>query len=55
METFKVNFDLRGGFTVEEWIEECLSPEKKAPKRRHVELRDEQVDQLEKYHHSKAF
>ena len=29
METFKVNFDLRGGLTIEEWIEQCLSPEKK--------------------------
>ena len=46
METYKVNFDLRGGLTMEEWIEQCLSPEEKAPKRRHAELREEQVDQL---------
>ena len=38
METFKVNFDLRGGLTMEEWIEQCLSPEKKSPKRRHADI-----------------
>ncbi|XP_061572839.1 activating transcription factor 7-interacting protein 1 isoform X2 [Cololabis saira] len=42
-----VNSDLRGGLTMDEWIE-CPSAEKKTNKRRHADLTSGEVDQLDK-------
>lgn len=48
METFEVNFDLLGGLTMEEWLDMECSPGKVTHKRRHTEITDGELDQLEK-------